>query len=132
MRIQGIYNFLSTLNYCFIYLSINVKFYKPNIIITIYFIFLFFIGNTDSSKVQTIKIQQFPFSSYDLSIGKYLDKAVDEFINSYYEKKPTINDTEINYLAFFDENEKMKKLLVEECKFIKLVIICLAQELYAS
>lgn len=83
--------------------------------------FFFFIGNTDLSKVQTIKIQQFPFSSYDLSIGKYLENAVDEFINSYYEKKPTINNTEINYLAFFGSTEKMKKLLVEECKFIKLL-----------
>lgn len=87
------------------------------------FCFFFFIGNTDLSKVQTIKIQQFPFSSYDLSIGKYLEKAVDEFINSYYEKKPTINNTEINYLAFFGSTEKMKKLLVEECKFIKLFAI---------
>jgi len=79
-----------------------------------------FIENTDSTKEQTSKIQQFPLSSYELFIGKHIEQAVDMFIDSNYcENKMSIDDTEINYLAFFGTNEKMKKLLVEECKFIK-------------
>jgi len=79
-----------------------------------------FIGDIDFTKEQTSKIQQFPFSSYELFIGKHLEKAVDTFIDiNYCENKMSIDNTEINYLAFFDTTEKMKKLLVEECKLIK-------------
>lgn len=73
-------------------------------------------GNSDSCKESKTKIQQFPFSSTDFFMGKYLDKAVDKFIESNYTNKMPVNDTEINYLAFFGTSEEMKQLLVEECK----------------
>lgn len=76
------------------------------------------IGNTDSNK-DTSKVQQFPFSSHDLYVGKYLEKAVDQFIDSnYYENKISVNDDEINYLAFFGTTEEIKQLLVKECKLL--------------
>lgn len=80
------------------------------------------IGNTDSNK-DTSKVQQFPFSSHDLYVGKYLEKAVDQFIDSnYYENKISddqkYQDDEINYLAFFGTTEEIKQLLVKECKLL--------------
>lgn len=79
---------------------------------------MIFIGNTDSNK-DTTKIQQFPFSSHDLYIGKYLEKAVDKFIDSnYYETKIPVDDEEINYLAFFGTTKEIKQLLVKECKLL--------------
>jgi len=76
---------------------------------------LIFIVNTDSSKEQSNKIQQFPLSSYELFIGKHLEKAVDKFINSKYSNNVSV-DEDINYLAFFGTNTEMKKFLVNECK----------------
>lgn len=52
-------------------------------------------------------------------MGKYLEKAVDKFIESNYcENRTPINDNEINYLAFFGTSEEMKRLLVKECKLV--------------
>jgi len=78
-------------------------------------ILFIFIVNTDSSKEQSTKIQQFPLSSYELFIGKHLEKAVDKFINSKYSNNVSV-DEDINYLAFFGTNTEMKKFLVNECK----------------
>lgn len=74
-------------------------------------------GNSESSKESTNKKQQFPLTSQDFYLGKYLEKAVDKFIDSNYGNKLSVNDEEIDYLAFFDTTEKMKQLLVGECKF---------------
>lgn len=52
-------------------------------------------------------------------MGKHLENAVDNFIDYHYEKKESVDDTEISYLAFFDKTDGFKKLLVEECKFLK-------------
>lgn len=75
-----------------------------------------FIENNDSSKELTSKKQQFPLSSHDLFMGKHLEKAVDKFIDSNYENKISLDDNEIDYLAFFGTSEEMKQLLVKECK----------------
>lgn len=91
--------------------------YKAVLIHIIKVFNLIFIGYTEE---QISKIQQFPLSSYELFVGKHLEKAVDTFIDSNYENKTSFDDTEINYLAFFGTTEQMKKLLVEECKFIKI------------
>jgi len=88
---------------------------------------LILIVNTDSSKEQSNKIQQFPLSSYELFIGKYLEKAVDKFIDSKYTNNVS-EDEEINYLAFFGTNTEMKKFLANECKlrnnFLIFFIYC--------
>lgn len=76
---------------------------------------MIFVVNTDSNKEQSNKIQQFPSSSYELFIGKHLEKAVDKFINSKYLNNVSV-DEDINYLAFFGTNTEIKKLLVNECK----------------
>lgn len=79
---------------------------------------MYILGNTDSSKEQSSKIQQFPLSSHDLFMGKHLEKAVDEFIDKHYENKVSSDKKNINYLAFFGTTEEIKQLLVEECKLI--------------
>ncbi|KAL4096870.1 hypothetical protein QTP88_021745 [Uroleucon formosanum] len=70
-------------------------------------------STADSSKEQSNKIQQFPSSSYELFIGKHLEKAVDKFINSKYLNNVSV-DEDINYLAFFGTNTEIKKFLVNE------------------
>lgn len=75
---------------------------------------LIFIENSDSSK-----IQQFPMSSYDLYMGKYLEEAVYAFIDSnYHDNKTTVNNKKINYLAFFGKTDEMQTFLMKECKLI--------------
>jgi len=76
---------------------------------------LIFIGTTELSKEHSNKIQQFPLSSYELFIGKHLEKAVDKFIDSKY-KNNVSTDEEINYLAFFGTTTEIKKFLADECK----------------
>lgn len=51
-------------------------------------------------------------------MGKYLEKAVDGFINSNYENAMSVDDEDINYLSFFGTTQQMKQLLVEECKYM--------------
>ncbi|VVC40847.1 Hypothetical protein CINCED_3A004867 [Cinara cedri] len=72
-------------------------------------------GNTES------RLQQFPLSSYDLYMGKYLEEAVYKFIDSnYHENKTYVDSKQINYLAFFGKTEEMKELLVKEYHALKL------------
>ncbi|XP_050548887.1 uncharacterized protein LOC126910389 isoform X2 [Daktulosphaira vitifoliae] len=68
-----------------------------------------------STKDTTNKKQQFPFSSYDLFIGKYLETAVE----MYLKPDDQINCENINYLSFFGSAEEMKQLMVEESKVLK-------------
>lgn len=75
-----------------------------------------FTGNMGS-----IKIQQFPLSSYDLYMGKYLEEAVCKFIDPSYDENKTAEDKQINYLAFFGKPDEMKALLVKECKSINRI-----------
>ncbi|XP_027854379.1 gem-associated protein 5 isoform X3 [Aphis gossypii] len=70
-------------------------------------------GTTESSKEHSNKIQQFPLSSYELFIGKHLEKAVDKFIDSKYNNNVSV-DEEINYLAFFGTTTEIKKFLADE------------------
>lgn len=53
-------------------------------------------------------------------MGKYLEKAVDDFIVSNYGEKIPESNANINYLAFFGTSEEMRKLLLIECKFLKM------------
>lgn len=76
---------------------------------------MIFIGSTESSKEHSTKIQQFPLSSYELFIGKHLEKAVDKFIDSKYNNNVSVEE-EINYLAFFGTTTEIKKFLANECK----------------
>uniref|UniRef100_A0A2H8TR50 Gem-associated protein 5 n=1 Tax=Melanaphis sacchari TaxID=742174 RepID=A0A2H8TR50_9HEMI len=70
-------------------------------------------SKNDSGKEHSNKVQQFPLSSYELFIGKHLEKAVDKFIDSKYKNNVSV-DEEINYLAFFGSTTEMKKFLEDE------------------
>ncbi|XP_050440258.1 gem-associated protein 5-like isoform X2 [Adelges cooleyi] len=74
-------------------------------------------GNINANnKEPTNRKQQFPLSSYDLFMGKYLENAVDMYLSPNNEVDTS---QEVNYLSFFGSTEKMRKLMVEESKSLK-------------